>query len=159
MQNDPVQKMPTRHIAESAFDAVYLTASLSLAVGLFAAGKALCGAPFLCFYPSVYYCERFRAQDGRRLTDAIGYTSPPSAGTHPGASPRLCVSTIVSLYPSWPWTLPAPSIALVLLAMPEKGSPGVPANGSGYRGGILCPRYAVVKVLWGKCVGDLPSYT
>ena len=29
--------MSARHIAESAFDAVYLTASLSLAIGLFAA--------------------------------------------------------------------------------------------------------------------------
>ena len=42
--------MPARHIAESAFDAVYLTASLSLAVGLFAAGKALWGAAVLTLF-------------------------------------------------------------------------------------------------------------
>ena len=50
MQNDSVQKMSARHIAESAFDAVYLTASLSLAIGLFAAEKALWGAAVLTLF-------------------------------------------------------------------------------------------------------------
>ncbi len=44
MQNDSSSKTYAAHIAESAFDALYLTASLSLAAGLLATGRALWGA-------------------------------------------------------------------------------------------------------------------
>lgn len=44
MQNTSAEKQTASHVAESAFDALYLTASLSLAIALLVVGKSIWGA-------------------------------------------------------------------------------------------------------------------
>ena len=44
MQKTSAEKQTASHVAESAFDALYLTASLSLAIALLVVGKSIWGA-------------------------------------------------------------------------------------------------------------------
>ena len=69
--------------------------------------------------------------DGTQIRRAAKYTYD-SYGNVP---PQLCASTIITLYLSWPWTLPTSLIARYCSLC--KNSPGVLANGSIYRGCIL----------------------